>query len=119
MDSITHSTGTITPDIIDGYRGSREARTLTHTVLGKQSPDITLRRAGLRSGRLSLVFGVEDDARAAEEVLALPQVLTLVPDDRPTLGMTFVVAGGTIDTTLDDQTRDAWIVDVPFQEVQL
>lgn len=117
MDAITHSAGTIVPDIIDGYRGSREVRTVTHTVLGNPSPDVTFRRAGLRSGRLSLVFGVEADARAAEEVLALPQRLTLVTDDRPTLAMMFVVAGGAIDVSLDDQTRDAWIVDVPFQEV--
>lgn len=117
VTSIVHSTGTITPDIVDGWRASREARTIVHTILGRAAPDVTFRPAGIRSGSLTCVFSVEADAAAAADVFAIPQVLTLTDADRPHLAMSFVVADGDIDVSLDDETRDVWIVTVPFREV--
>ena len=117
MDVIQHSAGAIVPQIIDGYQVTRDAHTIVHTVLGRVSPDVTLRDAGTRRGELSLVFEVEGVAHAAVGVLSSPQVLTLVTPDRPTLGMQFVVADGSLSVELDDETRDAWVVRVPFVEV--
>lgn len=116
-DSIVHSTGEITPKVINGYTAAREARTQTHIILGKPSPDVTLRKAGLRTGELVLVFATEAEARAAEVIVATPQILSLETPDTPTLAMEFVVAGGSIRTDLDPQTRKVWIVTVPFEEV--
>lgn len=116
-ESITHLGGSINPQLIDGYSGTREARTIVHTILGKASPDVTLRGAGLRTGELILVFATEGAARSAEQVLAVPQVLTLEAPDTPTLAMSFVVAEGSIRTELDPATRKVWTVTVPFVEV--
>lgn len=115
--TITHSTGVITPRAVNGWQSSREARTIMHPVLGRPHDDVTLRPAGLRSGELTLVFPLEADARAAENVFAVAQVLTFADTDRTTLGMSFVVADGEISVDLDDVTRNVWIVTVPFREV--
>lgn len=118
MTTITHSGGVITPTIVDGYTARREARTIVHPIVNRSAPDITLRAAGLRTGSLSCVFALEVDALAAFAVLAAPQVLTLADQDRA-IGMTFVVADGDLDIALDDATRNAWVITVPFVEVAL
>lgn len=117
MTTITHSTGVITPTVVDGWSASREARTKVHDILGRSDPDVTLRPAGLRAGTLKLVFATEQAAADAVAVLAVPQVLTLADADRPSLAGRFVAADGTIELQLDDETRDVWIVTCPFREV--
>jgi hypothetical protein len=117
MTTITSGATIITPDIVDGYDSAREAQTILHRVIGRADPDVTLRAAGTRSGTLSLVFGVEAEAYAAEQALAAPDVWTLTDPDRLTIGMVFVVAGGTLDRALVNETRDGWTLSVPFVEV--
>lgn len=115
--TIAHSTGILTPAVVDGWRMSREARTRVHTILGRSAPDVTLRPAGMRKGSLRCVFATEAAASAAVGVFAKPQVLTFADTDRPTLAGSFVVADGDIEFELDDTTRNVWVVTVPFQEV--
>ncbi|WP_309105018.1 hypothetical protein [Microbacterium sp.] len=119
MTTITHTTGTLTPVVVDGWRAARPARTVVHEILGRTDPDVTFRPAGLRRGTLRLVFPAEADAAHAVQVLATPQRLTLTDPDRATLAMAFVVPsdGGDIECELDDATRNVWIVSCPFQEV--
>lgn len=115
--TITHTTGTLTPAVVDGWRMSREARSRVHTILGRSAPDVTLRPAGMRKGALRCVFATEATAAAAVAVFATPQVLTFTDTDRPLLAGSFVVADGDIELELDDTTRNTWVVTVPFQEV--
>ncbi|PQZ60686.1 MULTISPECIES: hypothetical protein [unclassified Microbacterium] len=117
MTTITHASGTIVPTVVDGYEASIEARSIVHNVMGRTDPDITLRPAGMRTGTLSLVFASRAAGWAALAALCIPQVLTLTDADVPEVGMSFVVAGGAIKHSLDDETRDVWILGVPFQEV--
>lgn len=117
MTTITHDGGVITPTIVDGWSAAREVRTIAHTILGRPDPDVTFRPAGLRAGTLRLVFAAEAAAAAASDALATPQVLTIVDADRSHLAMSFVVTGGDLSVTLDDETRDVWIVEVPYREV--
>lgn len=114
---ITHSTGMITPEVIDGFQSSREARSIVHTILGRPDPDITYRPASLRKGTLTLVFATGAAAIAAEAVLVLPEVFTLSDTDVAQVAMSFVVADGDVVTALDKSTRRAWTVTIPFQEV--
>lgn len=117
--TITHSGGTITPDIIDGYRSTRRGGTIVHPIAGVASPDVTLRVAGLRTGQMRLVFASESDAADAEAALATAEVFILTSTDRDTIPMSFVVPeGGVIERELDDVTRDVWIVTFDFQEVE-
>lgn len=117
MTTITHSTGAITPELIDGYEAKREARTIVHPILNRSNPDITLRAPSLRSGEFRCLFPVQADAVAAFAVLSIPQVLTLNDADVPAVAMSFVVAEGDLTIALDDETRDVWWVTVPFVEV--
>ena len=119
MTTISHSSGVITPDQVDGYEPSIEVRSIVHTILGRPDPDITFRPAGMRTGTLPLVFGSRADAWAAVAVLRVPQVLTLADVDVPEVGMSFVVAPGELRPVLDSETRAVWIVEVPYQEVAL
>lgn len=114
---IQHATGAITPEVVDGYEASIEARSRVHTILGRRDPDITLRPAGLREGTLSLVFASRAAAWGAVAALRTPQVLTLTDADVPEVGMSFVVAGGSLQPRLDPDTRAVWTLAVPFQEV--
>lgn len=117
MTTITHSTGVITPTIVDGYSAARTPRTILHPILGRDAEDVTLRPASLRKGTLQLVFAGEADARAAVAALAVPQVLALYDPD-VSIDMSFVIAEDDVVLELDDETRDAWIVAVPFHEVR-
>jgi hypothetical protein len=114
--TLSNGTDTIAPDLVDGYESSRTARTLTHDVIGRADPDITLRPADTRKGQLRLVFGDEAAAAAAEISHAGTSVWTLTTSDLTTIGMRYVVAEGDV-TRILDATRACWIVTVPFREV--
>lgn len=116
MTTISHAGGVITPTIVDGYQARREARTIVHPIVNRSNPDVTLRAAGLRVGQLRCVFAVEAAAVDAFNVFAVPQVFALTDPDRA-IGMSFVVADGEIEIGLDDETRDVWVIVVPFVEV--
>lgn len=115
--TIAHVTGVVVPEVVNGFEGTREARTIVHAILGRPDPDVTFRPAGLRTGTLRLVFATGAAAAAAEAALTVPQVLTLIDNEVPEVGMSFVVAEGDIVTTLDTTTRVVWIVALPFREV--
>lgn len=117
MSTITHAAGVIVPVVAGGWEATRPARSVVHEVLGRSDPDVTLRPAGTRRGTLRLVFAAEADAADASVVLGRGEVFTFADPDRGTLGMSFVVADGDVSLSLDDETRDVWIVLVPFVEV--
>lgn len=119
MTTITHSTGVITPLVVDGYEAGREARTVVHSILGRSNPDVTLRATSLRTGELVCVFGDRAAAFAAFAALVSPQVLTIEDPDVSEVGMSFVVAEGEVAIALDDALRSKWLVTVPFVEVTL
>lgn len=115
--TITHSTGTILPTVVNGYEASRESRTIVHPILNRSNPDVTFRAPGLRRGSLVCVFATETAAVAAFAVLSVPQVLTLSDTSAPSVAMSFVVAEGDLNVALDPETRVVWLVTVPFVEV--
>lgn len=115
--TITHTGGTITPTLVDGYSASVEPGNLVHLVPNRAAPDYALREAGLRTGELTLVFAGQAAAVAAFAALRVKQVLTLTSTDVPTISMSFIIFGGTLRLELDRTTRKAWTVIVPYQEV--
>lgn len=116
MNIITHGATTIAPDIIDGFDSRRDSANIVHEILGRSNPDITFRPAGLRTGTLTLVFASETESAAAENVHVSGTVFTIVSTDRATIQMTYVVQGE-ISRKLDAETRDAWVVEIGYQEV--
>lgn len=119
-ESIEYSTvpvSTVTPLLVDGYEATRDARTVVHEVAGKTFPDVTLRPAGSRRGRLRMLFATEADATAAYAALSAPRVFMLTEADLPGIEMRFVIAAGEMLIGLDDEGRRRWWVEVPFVEV--
>lgn len=116
---IVTTAGTITPVLVDGYQARRRATSRVHNILGSGDSDITLRPPLMRAGTLSLLFDSEAPALAALSALALPEIFSLNSDDLAGIGMSFCVPEGEdLVINLDDDTREVWIVGVPFQEVQ-
>lgn len=115
--TITHDMGTLIPVSIEDYSASRPARSVVHTILGRSNPDITFREPGLRVGTLQCVFASQEDALAAYGVFSAPQVLALENDEIPSVDMSFVVAEGDIEITIDPDTAEFWTIAVPFVEV--
>lgn len=117
VENATVPVVSITPTIVNGYRSEREARSIVHPILGRTTPDVTLRPASLRTGNLELLFRDEADAVAASAHLAAGRLWQLESDERD-VNMTFVTPEGErIGLELDDETRDGWRLTVPFQEV--
>lgn len=114
--TLTNGTVTVTPDEVNGYESTQTVRTVVHRVLGRPDPDVTLRPAATRAGRLELVFGDEVAAAAAVTAHAAPSVWSIATTDIDTIDMAYVVADGDITRNLDD-SRVAWLVSIPFVEV--
>lgn len=108
---------TITPNLITGWESTQESRTVVHQVIGKSSPDITLKPAGLRNGTLELVFFSSASAVSARAFLSQARKFILATDESWLTEMHFVVSGS-LSWTLDEQTQKAWIVSFEFQEVE-
>lgn len=117
MTTLSNGTVTITPELVTGYETMRTARTIAHDVIGRPDPDVTLRAAGTRKGRLELLFVDEASANQAAQLHAAASVWTLADPDLSTIGMLYVVAAGDITSSLEDQSRELWLVSVPYLEV--
>lgn len=112
--TILHAGGVITPRLVDGWTGTRDAGSIVHDILGRAVPDVTLRPAGTRSGTLRLIFIDETAAADAEAVLSSAAVFTLASDERATIGGDFVVQDR-VERELDDGTRNVWIVSAGYR----
>jgi hypothetical protein len=116
--TISNGTDTLTPELVDGWEPTREARTIVHTILGSNQGAVTLRPHALRSGTLAIVVGTDAAiATALESLLTAGDVLTLADTEQPTVNMSFVVSGRVEGPRLDDETREVWLIDAEFQEV--
>jgi hypothetical protein len=116
---ITHGVDVIAPTVVLNISSARESGNIIHPIIGRAEPDVTLRPASLRTGVLELGFAgpdAEADSADAEQAHAGMGAFTLHNDVRPSLGFSYVV-NGTVERALEDETRDAWIVRVGYQEV--
>ncbi len=107
---------TVNPDLILGYITYRNSRNVVHDLLdGGIGVVFTAPRP--RSGTLELLF---EDETAAFEALALHEqesTFVLSSTERDVVDMTYVLGEGQLGLSLDDQTRTAWVLSVPYQEV--
>ena len=117
--TITSGGSTITPSQVLGYKADREAQSIIHPILGSPNPDVTLRPASLRSGRLELGFEgatSETASKTAADLLSTAVTFNLVSSDRTSIPMPFVVTGS-VTRELEEESRAAWMVSFAFQEI--
>ncbi|TDW50999.1 carbohydrate binding protein [Curtobacterium sp. PhB42] len=103
------------PLLVDGWTESAESRNIINPVLGG-GVDVTPQAASKRSGSFVLVYQDEADAVAAFDMHRMATTFVLTDTDRPSVGMTYVLSG-TVERTLDDESRDFWLVTVNYQEI--
>lgn len=111
-----HDQLVIEPLATDGYESSRTSGSITHQILGKPEPDITIRPATLRTGTLTFWFDDEEASLEAEEAHAEGGLFYLEHGVRQTVLMRYVPTG-TITRSLERSTGGAWIVTVEYTEV--
>lgn len=115
--SISSSSGAVSrPLLVLGYSSARSGRNVFQDVLGSGVQDVTLVAAGLRSGTLTYLFASESEAAACERLHAGTDVLTLADTDLTSVGMSYVLAG-TLNRSLDSESRTLWTVSVDYREV--
>ena len=112
--NITNGPLSVLPSIgLSDYTADQSDGPLTHRVLSRQAPEITLRPLGAREGSFTLDFASEAEAATARRTLATPTVWTLVYPERTSVEMEFIVAG--LGYPLDGSGR--WCLTVQFEEV--
>lgn len=107
---------TTSPLLILGYDAARGSRNQTRDLISGGIA-VVLISPRPRSGTLEFLYEGEADAFAAVALHSEETSFTLESDDRVSVGMTYVLGDGDVTISLDDETRDAWVVSVPFQEI--
>jgi len=120
MTTITQTVSPFTatePEVVDGFESSVDSNNIMHVLANGRTIPV-FRTASLRKGTMRLVYGTDETAsRAAEVMFASGEYFELDDADRPSIdGMIFAVSGA-IARQLDDETRDVWIVTVEFEEL--
>ncbi|MCS0491191.1 hypothetical protein [Curtobacterium flaccumfaciens] len=103
------------PLVVNGWGEGATGRNIVNPIIGG-GIDVTLQAASLRQGAFELVYQDEDEAAYAFAMHQRPSTFTITDAERPSIAMTYVV-DGRISRTLDDESRDFWIVRVEYQEV--
>jgi hypothetical protein len=114
--TITSDLATVTPELVTGYETRQSARNVIHEIVGRGDPDVTLRPARSRSGRLRCLFLDAADADGARYDLAQADVWALADTDLPEIDMSFVLTGETA-VRLDPDTLLRWVVEFDYREV--
>lgn len=116
--TLSNGSVTLTPLLVLGYKATQDSKNVIHAVLGKTSPDVTLRKANMRSGTLEILFLTAAEAEAARQLHIAEDVFTLDSSEITQINMQYVV-NGEITTALEDETRNAWVITIDYQEVSL
>ena len=107
--------GTTTPTLVLGYATTRAGRNIVHDLIGGGIA-VVLVAPRPRSGTLELLYESEADAAACFDLHSLETTYTLVDPERPGIGMVYAIDGD-IGLALDNDTREMWIVSIPYQEI--
>jgi len=110
------TSASVTPLLVLGYETTRTSRNIVYDLLDG-GIGIVLGSPRPRSGTLELLFDDETSAFAALTLHEQETTFSLADEDRPSVDMTYVLGEGDLSLTLDSDTRTAWVLAVPYQEV--
>lgn len=112
---ISNGSTTISPTIRLNAATSYESRNIVHELLGG-GVAVTFGEYPLRTGELQLLFTSEASAAAAVAFFKDGYVFELTDPDVSTLNVYFVVTGE-FGYELQEDTLNAWLVTIQYQEV--
>ena len=116
--TLTHvATGEVTTirEVL-GYSATRDVPTVVHTIIGRGTPDFTVKATGPRSGTYRLFCLNETIALALEASLKRAGQFVLADTATAIANTTFVVSGK-LAVELDDRTRVRCVVSVDYTAV--
>lgn len=113
--TVTDGSITLTARLRLDFSNVYESRNRIHELLGG-GVAVTFGGQPLRTGTLSLLFTSESDAQSALEMHRSGYVFQVADTAKPSLNMTYVVAGQ-MEAAYQEDSSDAWIVNVDVQEV--
>lgn len=115
--TVSYAGTTFTPEQVDGWRQSFEARNIVHELIGG-GIEVTHAPPAPRTFTLSLIFTDEADAAGCAQLHRDAPYIDLASDDRALVNGRYVLAeGAAVAVELDAETRDVWIVTVDATEV--
>ena len=116
--TITYAGGpTMSPrlTLVESGQQTAAARTVSHDILDGP-PVHTLRPAAPSTGTLHHLFDTYIEAKDCYEAHRLATVYTIADPDVDLINFQYVVQGE-LDIHIDEETQDAWVVLVPYQEL--
>lgn len=114
--TITHNSTSIYPVLVLGWESTQETRNIVHAIIGKSSPDVTLKPAALRTGVLSTFWTTAANAETCRALHGQLGTFTLATTELSQVAMTYVVSGA-ITTKLDSDSQKLWVVDIEYAEI--
>lgn len=110
---ITSGATVLTPTVVEDYESASRVGTVVHDIIGRADPDVTLRPAATRTGRLRMTFPDEASSRAAEIAFRAPAVFAWTAP-LSSVSMTFVPQDDITRRLLD---TGRWVLEVGYREV--
>lgn len=115
--SLTHTitAESVTVSMVIGYASDVDVPTVVHAVIGRGTPDFTLKPAGPRTGTYEMLCTNETAAINLRRLLKVPGALTLADTATSIADTTFMVTGP-VGLALDPVTLRRCIVTAPYTE---
>lgn len=110
---ITNGSKTLTPLALSAYTADQNGGSIRHDILGRATPDVTLRPLGMRTGSFDLDFISDTLANTARVTLTAASSWTLTHSERPSINMRFIVRR--LGRVLEGNGR--WSISVEWEEV--
>jgi hypothetical protein len=114
--TITDGQNTVTPDLVLGWETSQETRNVIHPIIGRSSPDFTIKPSNLRTGTMSLFFKDYEQAELCRNMHINAAVFQLYTSNFNEANMRYVVFQE-VTMTLEETTLRYWTIGVQFQEI--
>lgn len=110
---ITNGTTTVAPLSLSAYSSDQAGGAIVHDILGRSTPDVTLRPLEMRTGSLVLDFATEALSSDARNALSASSSWTLTHSERTSVNMRFIVRR--LSRAIENNGR--WMLSVTWEEV--
>jgi hypothetical protein len=114
--TITDGQVTVTPDLVLGWESSNDTRNVIHPIIGRSSPDFTIKPSNLRTGTMTLFFKDYAQSELCRDMHVNAAVFELYTSNFNEANMRYVVFQN-VTMTLEETTLRYWTIAITYQEV--
>lgn len=106
-----------TPQLMTKWDMQRASKSNAISIPGASGPVVAYHPMSKRTGQLEFLLGLEPAAAAFDALLSQQAAFVLADTDRPLVGMTFAVVGGSLRIALDPDTRRLFVGSADVNEL--